>query len=356
MKKINTLVFTLLISIASNASAQYGQKGQVEAGAFGGYVFTGDYPIEPKDAFLGGLRLGYWITDSFTAELSGQRAFSEDVTGGSSLKLDSYRFNLLWNFRSGHSFRPFVTLGAGYEGFDFPVVSQEYSLGYNGGLGLRHFISDRAGLRLEGRYIYLNADYLPRGDYIHNIEAQLGFFYLFGKGKKKAPPAPVVAPVPAPQPAPAPAPVDGDADGDGVLDSKDKCENTAKDVKVDETGCPPEVVKKARGALKGVTFVFGKAELTEPSKKVLDEVITALKEVTDGKIEVQGHTDNIGGADVNLKMSQARAEAVANYLMEQGVDEKRLSWKGYGDSQPVADNKTSAGRAQNRRVELKWLD
>lgn len=354
MKKTNLLLSLLLISISFPSFAQYGEKSQVELGAFGGYVFTGDYPIEPKNAFFGGIRLGYWLTDSFSAEVSGQRAFSEDITGGRSLDLDAYRLNLLWNFAPQKRFRPFVTVGAGLEGFDFPVVGQEYSVGYNGGLGLRSFITDRAGLRLEGRFIYLNADYLPRGDYVYNIEAQLGFFYLFGKGKKKEAPAPVVAPAPAP--APEPAPVDGDSDGDGVLDSKDKCENTAKDVKVDETGCPPEVVKKARGALKGVNFLFGKAELTDASKKILDEVAVALKEVTDGKIEVQGHTDNIGGADINLKMSQARAQAVADYLMEKDVDEKRLTWKGYGDSSPIADNKTSAGRSQNRRVELKWLD
>lgn len=359
MKKLHIAFFTALLIFSGSLFAQeYGQKKQIELGAFGGYILPGDYAgIEPKNGFMGGLRLGYWMTNSLSTELSGQRAFSEDGAGGSNINMDGYRLNVLWNLMPAHRIRPFLTLGAGLERFGFAVTGGDYVLAYNGGIGSRFFINNKMGVRVEGRYVMVN-EKIAGEDYQYNIEGQLGLFFLFGGGHKKEvapPPTPTLAPVAEPAPVPA-APVDGDSDSDGILDSKDKCANTAADTKVDETGCTPEVVKKTKGALKGVTFLFGKAELTENSKKILNEVATAMKEITDGKVEVQGHTDNIGGSDVNLKVSQARAQSVADYLMEQGVDEKRLSWKGYGDSQSVADNKTSAGRAQNRRVELKWLD
>lgn len=355
MKNLHISLFAFLFVLSGSSFAQeFGQKHQVELSPFAGYIFPGEYAgINPKNGYIGGLRLGYWITNSLSAELSGQRAFSEDTTGASNINMDGYRLNVLWNFAPAHRIRPFLTLGGGLERFGFAVTGNDYTLAYNGGVGSRFFIKNNWGVRVEGRYVMVN-EKIAGDSYQYNIEGQLGLFFLFG-GHKKVVVAPVPTPVVEPAPAPA-APVDGDSDSDGVLDSKDKCANTPAGTKVDETGCTPEVVKKTRGALKGVKFLFGKAELTEDSKKILSEVATAMKEITDGKVEVQGHTDNIGSSDVNLNLSQARAQSVADYLIEQGVDEKQLSWKGYGDSMPVGDNKTSAGRAQNRRVELKWLD
>ncbi len=145
-----------------------------------------------------------------------------------------------------------------------------------------------------------------------------------------------------------------DSDGDGVADHLDKCPDTAKGVKVDEAGCP--VVSKARGVLKGVNFKFGKADLTPESLPVLDGVATALGDFPQVRVEVQGHTDNVGPANVNMKLSQARAQSVADYLVAKGIDKARLDVKGYGGSKPIAPNNTSAGKRKNRRVELNWLD
>ena len=145
-----------------------------------------------------------------------------------------------------------------------------------------------------------------------------------------------------------------DADGDGVADNLDKCPNTPKDTKVDATGCP--TVSKARGVLKGVNFMFGKAQLKPESFKVLDEAAAALQEFPEVLVEVQGHTDSSGPEASNLKLSQARAQSVTDYLVSKGVNKNRLHSKGYGGSKPIADNKTKAGRMENRRVELLWLD
>jgi lipid-binding SYLF domain-containing protein len=110
--------------------------------------------------------------------------------------------------------------------------------------------------------------------------------------------------------------------------------------------------EKGRVTLSNVHFESGKADLTPDSEAALNEALTALKGHPDWKIRVEGFTDNRGSKDANLKLSSDRAEAVANWLADHGIDRDRLSAKGYGDARPVASNSTPEGRAKNRRVEL----
>jgi len=116
------------------------------------------------------------------------------------------------------------------------------------------------------------------------------------------------------------------------------------------------VYKDARGTILSMSdllFEFGKAELKPELKENLAEIAGILKNLlTDATVIVEGHTDNVGKADANLKLSQLRAGEVVKYLIGRGVDKKRLASKGYGASKPVADNTSEEGRAKNRRVEL----
>jgi outer membrane protein OmpA-like peptidoglycan-associated protein len=108
-----------------------------------------------------------------------------------------------------------------------------------------------------------------------------------------------------------------------------------------------------RWTTQGILFDTGKSEVKPESTPTLKQIATTLKEHPDLKVEIQGHTDNVGKADANLKLSQARAEAVKNSLTgEYGVNGDQLTAKGYGDTKPAADNKTPEARANNRRVEL----
>jgi len=110
---------------------------------------------------------------------------------------------------------------------------------------------------------------------------------------------------------------------------------------------------EGRWATQGILFDIGKADIKPESTPTLKQIATALKEHPELKVEIQGHTDNVGKADANLKLSQARADAVAKALTgEHGVGAGQLTAKGYGDSKPATDNKTAEGRANNRRVEL----
>ena len=101
-----------------------------------------------------------------------------------------------------------------------------------------------------------------------------------------------------------------------------------------------------------INFDTAKASIKPDSQATLDQVAQMLKLAPDLKLEVGGHTDNVGKADANLKLSAARAESVIQALGTRGIAATRLSAKGYGDTKPTADNRTEAGRAQNRRVEL----
>ena len=147
-----------------------------------------------------------------------------------------------------------------------------------------------------------------------------------------------------------------DSDGDGVDDSKDKCPGTAAGTRVDAAGCPILFTnERAPVVLRGVTFETGKSALKPDSYTILDIVAASLAANPDIRIEIAGHTDNAGSAAVNTRLSQARADAVRAYLASKGVGPERMVAKGYGPTVPVATNTTVAGRAQNRRVELRQL-
>ena len=193
----------------------------------------------------------------------------------------------------------------------------------------------------------------------------VGVLKRFGiKSKRKvvSEPAPVIEPVVEPvaevvatQAVVIPEVVvtyDVDSDSDGVIDRLDDCADSPVGFSVDEKGC--SIIEFKFG---GVNFEPKSYELTEESKLILDEAaitINASPEVT--KIEVQAHTDYKGSGEVNLQLSEKRASSVRDYLVLRGVSESRLVAKGYGESRPIADNKTVEGRAKNRRVELKIIN
>ncbi len=144
-------------------------------------------------------------------------------------------------------------------------------------------------------------------------------------------------------------PLTRDADGDGVEDNADRCPETAKGVATDQTGCP----LPARIQLPGVAFRNNSSQLLPVSTRTLDQAAEILLANPGLRAEVAGHTDSVGEAGYNLWLSQRRADAVRGYLVARGVAAERLSARGYGESEPLADNSNAAGRARNRRVELR---
>jgi OOP family OmpA-OmpF porin len=147
-----------------------------------------------------------------------------------------------------------------------------------------------------------------------------------------------------------------DSDNDGVINATDKCPDTPAGTKVDAVGCPALFGGGASLVLQGVNFETGKAVLLPESQAILDRVATSLGDNPTVTVEVGGHTDNTGRQAANVRLSQARANTVRDYLISKGVDGARITAKGYGPDQPVADNAAEAGRAANRRVEFIIVD
>jgi len=144
-----------------------------------------------------------------------------------------------------------------------------------------------------------------------------------------------------------------DSDGDGVPDYLDKCPGTPAGVKSDKDGCPPAVpiIEKGRVTL-NVEFDFNKAVIKEKFHDDLGNLAAVMKKYPDLKIAIEGHTDNVGGLTYNEKLSQRRADAVKKYLVEKfGIEESRLTTKGYGPIRPIESNATKEGQQKNRRVE-----
>ena len=144
-----------------------------------------------------------------------------------------------------------------------------------------------------------------------------------------------------------------DTDGDGVTDKEDNCPNVPGPIP--NKGCPEikkEVVEKIKKAAEGIYFETGKDIIKPISFKNLDQVVALLKADTTLKVDIDGHTDNVGDDAANMILSNKRAAAVKNYFVKKGIDTNRLISTGYGETKPVADNASNLGKALNRRVEL----
>jgi outer membrane protein OmpA-like peptidoglycan-associated protein len=152
-------------------------------------------------------------------------------------------------------------------------------------------------------------------------------------------------------------PVARDADSDGVIDANDRCANTAANTRVDATGCPYAELPAAGASLvlRNITFRANRAVLLPTSNADLDKIAIAILATPNSRWEVGGYTDNRGVPAANQRLSQQRAQAVMAYLVTKNVPAASLTAVGYGNQRPAAPNTTAAGRAQNRRVEIKRI-
>lgn len=252
---------------------------------------------------------------------------------------------------------PFAKAGLGYEWYTNTHPNDFDGLVLDAGLGLKAAITDRIALKLEGLYMYkMNRNGSADGSNgeVHNVAALAGLTFSFDK-KAAAAPAPVAAePAPkeepkavaAPAPTPAPkaaAPVD--SDGDGVIDPLDKCPGTPKGFKVDADGCPLK-------ATLHLNFATDSTKVDAEGTAKVAEFASFLKDSPAYKANIVGHTDSTASDAYNQKLSEKRAAKVKSMLVEDGVDSSRLTSEGMGEKMPIASNKTKAGRAENRRIEV----
>jgi OOP family OmpA-OmpF porin len=310
---------------------------------FASYLNTGG-DRKADDGWGGGLGIGKIINQHFNVELRGfYQGFdgkngSWDLAGGTA-DLQYYFFR--------DKFSPYAVIAAG--GMN-TCLSSHCAAGIIGeaGLGFSYEINDNFLVRSDVRYRYnnnMNSHVQVGTTEFNDMTVNLGFVIPFGdkpsyaaKTDSRVPPAPIADCSKS------------DTDFDGVSDCLDKCPGTIKGSKVDSKGCAIRLI------LKGEHFKYDSAELSLNAKELLDGVAADLKAYPQkNEIEVQGHASSEGSDTYNMKLSQRRAHSVVEYLKAKGVSNK-LTAKGYGETQPIADNGTEAGRAENRRVELIWIE
>ncbi len=322
--------------------------------------------------FFTSLGLGRFISPRFSIDFELDSYTLSPASGSPDVRYTGYGLMGRYHFGEQYGLRPFIGFGAGALKHN-SVWDKGHNMMYNLSGGLVKSLTDNVKLRGELRYRLDTDDntFAPRDDF-DDWMFSLGLNVALGK----APAATGGAPIqPAPQTdsdndgvndandkcpdTPAGDRVDSDGcsidtgmmddDRDGVVNRDDQCPDTRAGAVVDQTGCEVQVVIE----LQGVHFDFDKATLKPESIRILDAAVDTLKKHQQIKVEVAGHTDSRGSDEYNRKLSERRAKVVYDYLVAHGIDAQRLSWRGYGESQPIADNDTEAGRAQNRRTELK---
>ena len=256
-----------------------------------------------------------------------------------------------------------------------PLEVENWSVGPALQAGVDVSLTDQWSLSLDAKRAWLRTDVsVAGGAKLTTVKIDpwilgLRVGYRFG-GKPAEAPAPAAAPPPPPP---------ADSDGDGVIDPNDRCPGTPAGARVDAVGCeldsdgdgvvdrldqcpgtPAGAKVDARGCelvitLKGVNFEFDSDRLTADSTVILDQAVAVLKQRPNAAVEVQGHTDARGKDAYNLKLSERRARAVQDYLVKAGIPAGQLTATGYGEANPVASNDTDEGRAENRRVDLKFI-
>ena len=288
------------------------------------------------DALGGTLLVGKPLNERLNLELAGFFAEADPEGAGETAELAGFGANLLY-FPNRGSNRLFGLLGmsqGNYEMHPGTAGAIEYdSTLIDVGLGgLWPVWGQRAWLRGQAAYRYDAHSEQGAG------EGQRDGFYepVLSLGLQIALGAPPAAPTPAPEPAKVVEPVEP--------------EPAPEPVEPEPAPAPAAVV------LRGVNFELDSARLTANAKVILDTVADTLLGAPDAKFTINGHTDSTASEAYNQALSERRAQAVADYLQARGIAADRMDTQGFGESKPAASNDTEAGRAQNRRVELKLRD
>ena len=328
----------LLVSLGLFSPAVLADAGQFYVAPGLQWMHFDDTTDLDKDSgyFVG---FGYDLTDRISAELN-TFDLDPDVAGGGHIDVDHYKLDVIYNFNgSGNKLAPFIVGGIGNSN----LGGENESLWSVGG-GISYKLSDNWSWRTGVRaFRYFERE---QEDQDWGIDTALVYRFGCSKSRPAAAPAPVAKPAVATTAA-APA---LDSDQDGVSDSADNCPDTPRNYAVDSKGCPIAVEELARVELQ-VNFDFDRAEVKPEYYAAIEQVTKFMTQYPDVIIELEGHTDSRGDDKYNLGLSDRRAAAVRQVMIDRfKIQASRISARGFGESQPVATNETTAGRAKNRRV------
>ncbi len=354
----STLKLALALSVISLSTSVW--AGAETDSWYAGAKVVGVAPDNNRQADLGlggQLSLGRVISPEWDIELNG--ISSKHKSNGNNLSLSGGGIDLNRVFNRDQAVSPFIGLGIGYLSNSSHAANDSGATAALGVGLIGDLMTLQSGNKLQWRadakwrYLAVNG---KGGNWVDTI-AGLGLQLSFGGSRPVvAAPAAAPAPTPAPVAAPAPRPVvtpppppPADDDQDGVPNNIDRCPTTPRGDKVDAQGC------SLRARLK-VFFAHDSAKLMPESYADLDVLVSFLKDAPAATGIFEGHTDSNGSDAHNQGLSQRRADSVKKYVVGKGIDASRVGTKGYGKSQPEADNATAEGRAQNRRVIFQRTD
>ncbi len=390
MKNNSNYIFTLLlgflVALSTKSAADTPTSGLYIAPGVGYMLFANKNDLE--DSLALSLGFGYQFDNPLALELVYLGASAESkLASNDDVDYQHLRLDALYYLPGGTSWNPFVVISAGEGAYEIDVSGNEQSkqTEANLGIGILGFVSKHIAVRADIRTLFGMEDEL--GHALFNF----GLSYYFGSRDLEIPEEPdldndgVPDRVDQCKTTPTGVKVDLkgcalDSDEDGVANYKDKCPDTAKGIKVDAFGCPldsdgdgvsddkdecPQTPAGAKVDAKGcrvqlketveismqLGFRSGSSEILPVHYQELAKVGNFMKQYPDTKVVIEGHTDSQGAAIFNEQLSLRRADSVRLYLINAyNLNPGRISAKGYGEYQPVADNNTQQGRSQNRRV------
>jgi len=361
MKKSLVLLSAIGLAMLAGAPAQADDSshpwndevGQWFVAPFIGYAWLDSNRLLDDGAYWGA-SVGKHLSEDWSAQITGytgdydnngQKQSSWNWPASFDATLSGVSLDLMRVFSRDNKISPYVLGGLGYQYDNYEGLKGDADVTAALGLGLMWDVYRNGD---GSRTVQVRPEIRQRwdfatGDTYSDTLVQVGIGLGWGPPR----PAPVVAEAPPPPPPP-PAKC-SDQDGDGVCDADDKCPNTPAGDRVGPFGCSCDVVIRTH-------FAFDSAELTAEDKATLDGVATRLKDLQFVEGTATGHTDSVGTAEYNQKLSERRAQAVVDYLAAKGVGQGRIKAIGMGLTKPIADNATEEGRAQNRRVTIRRTD
>ena len=336
MRKLMILATLGLVSLYGAKIPEYEIRPNVS-----GVVFENSHGLE--NGYTYGVDFAKGINDKYMANFSFKRKIFDYEDDLGSTFVNIFALNAEYYYYEKDNIQSYVTAGLSYLDLNKELSDSEDMLGFNYGIGAKYLINEDAGLFAEIKHLTTFDD--DENQFVYTFGVLIPFGY-------KANPLPAVPAVDEElvfaqkaEPKEEVLLFPNDDDRDGVTNDKDKCPDSDLKYEVDEDGCTIHYTLH-------VNFEFDSSVLTEDSMSIIKEFSVFMDEPKRLNIEIQGHTDSRGTHEYNQKLSERRAKAVYDALIEIGISKDRLKYVGYGETQLlIVENDIKANFAQNRRVQ-----